>query len=108
MSLVEYANSYAPDLTHLALKLEAFDAVIAGCSAGPQKPDAPEQRQHLDVLIDNPWREIDQWITVYSTTYCEWWSDGERYCLSFDDLLSYLGQLPKPLHSFSQIQENDE
>jgi len=108
MNIVDFAEKLAPDLIHLALKLEAFDAVICGCSAGPQKPDAPEQRQHLDILIDNPWREPNQWITVYSETHCEWWSHGEEYRLTFDALLSYLAQLPKPLHSYSTHMENDE
>ena len=37
MSLVHFAEQYAPDLIDLALKLEAFDGVIIGSSAGPQK-----------------------------------------------------------------------
>jgi hypothetical protein len=104
MSLAEFASQYAPALADIASQLEEFDAVICGCSAGPQKPDAPEQRQHLAICIDNPWREPDQWVTVYSASHCEWWSHGEEYRLSLADLLAYLRQLPRPLHSFSKYQ----
>lgn len=104
MSLTDYASQYAPDLADIARQLEGFDALLAGYSAGPQKPDAPEQRQHIDILIDNPWRELDQWVTIYSASECEWWSEGERYCLTLNGLLDYLRQLPRPLHSFSKYQ----
>ena len=104
MTLTDYVSQYAPDLADIARQLEGFDALLAGYSAGPQKPDAPEQRQHIDILIDNPWREPDQWVTIYSSSHCEWWSDGEEYRLTFDDLLAYLRQLPRPLHSFSKFQ----
>ena len=104
MSLSNYASQYAPDLADIARQLEGFDALLAGYSAGPQKPDAPEQRQHIDILIDNPWREPDQWITIYSASHCEWWDEGEEWRLTFDDLLAYLRQLPRPLHTFSKYQ----
>jgi hypothetical protein len=104
MSLSDFASQYAPVLADIASQLEEFDAVICGCSAGPQKPDAPDQRQHLAICIDNPWREPDQWVTIYSASECEWWSDGERYCLTLNGLLNYLRQLPRPLHSFSKFQ----
>ena len=104
MTLTDYVSQYAPDLADIAHQLEEFDAVLAGYSAGPQKPDAPEQRQHIDVLIDNPWREPDQWVAIYSSSHCEYWSEGEEYRLTFADLLAYLRQLPRPLHSFSKYQ----
>ena len=104
MTLTDYVNQYAPDLADIARQLEGFDALLAGYSAGPQKPDAPEQRQHIDILIDNPWREPDQWVTIYSASHCEYWSEGEEYHLTLADLLAYLRQLPRPLHSFSKFQ----
>jgi len=45
VSLSEFASQYAPALADIARQLEEHDAVICGCSAGPQKPDAPDQRQ---------------------------------------------------------------
>ena len=108
MSIVHFAEQYAPDLINLALKLEAFDGVIIGSSAGPQKPDAPEQRQHLDILIDTEPGKPGQWITVYSPDHCEWWHQGEEYRLTLDKLIAYLDQLPKPLHCFSTYMENEE
>ena len=103
MSLSEFASQYAPALADIASQLEEFDAVICGCSAGPQRPDDPDQRQRLYVLVDNPWEE-EQWVTIYSASHCEWWSHGEEYRLSLADLLAYLRQLPRPLHSFSKFQ----
>ena len=107
MSLTAFVNEYTPDMSpellEIARQLEGFNALLAGWGAGPQKPTDPEPRQHLDVLIDNPWRE-EQWIRIFSASECEWWSDGERYCLTLNGLLDYLRQLPRPLHSFSKFQ----
>ena len=100
MTLTDYVSQYAPDLADIAHQLEEFDAVLAGYSAGPQKPDAPEQRQHIDVLIDNPWRQ-EQWVTIYSASECVCWSGGEMYWLTLNGLLDYLRQLPKPIRCFS-------
>jgi hypothetical protein len=103
MGLSEFASQYAPALADIASQLEEFNAVICGCGAGPQKPDDPDQRQRLYVLVDNPWEE-EQWVTIYSASHCEWWEHGEEYHLSLADLLAYLRQLPRPLHSFSKFQ----
>jgi len=103
MTLSTFSSQYAPALADLVPALEEHDAVLAGYSAGPQKPDDPDQRQRLYVCIDNPWRE-EQWVTIYSASHCEWWNEGEEYRLTFADLLAYLRQLPRPLHSFSQYQ----
>ena len=104
MSLSDFSSQYAPALADLAEQLDELDAVLCGYGAGPQKPDDPDQRQRLYVCIDNPWREPDQWVTIYSSSHCEWWDDGEKWRLTFDDLLAYLRQLPRPLHSFSKYQ----
>ena len=103
MSLSNFASQYAPALADIANQLEEFDAVICGCGAGPQKPDDPDQRQRLYVLVDNPWEE-EQWVTVYSARHCVWFDSGEEWHLSLADLLAYLRQLPRPLHSFSTFQ----
>ena len=105
MSLSNYVNEYAPTLADLVPALEEHDAVLAGYTAEPQKPDDPDQRQRIDILIANPWGESDQWVTIYSASHCEWVSDwGEEYRLTLADLLAYLSQLPKPLRSFSEYQ----
>ena len=107
MSLIDFVNEYTPDmapeLLEIARQLEGFNALLSGFGAGPQKPDDPDQRQRISVLIENPWRK-EQWVTIYSASHCEWWSDGEEYRLTFADLLAYLRQLPRPLHSFSKFQ----
>jgi hypothetical protein len=106
VNLTEYALQYAPTLAHLVPALEEHDAVICGYSAGPQKPDDPEA-QNLCICIYNPWQKPDQWVTIYSSSHCEWWSHGEQYQLTFEQLLAYLRQLPRPLHSFSRYCEED-
>ena len=103
MTIADFANKYAPALAHFGDQLEEFDAVICGAGAGPQKPDDPDQRPRLMICIDNPWRE-EQWVVIYSSSHCEWWDEGEEWRLSFADLLNYLRQLPRPLHSFSKYQ----
>ena len=103
MSLSDFSSQYAPALADLAGQLDELDAVLCGYGAGPQKPDDPDQRQRLYVCIDNPWRE-EQWVSIYSASHCEYWSDGEEYPLTLAALLAYLRQLPRPLHSFSKYQ----
>ena len=103
MSLETYAAQYAPSLAHLVPALKEHDAVLSGYGAGPQKPSDPDRRQCLYVMVDNPWRE-EQWVTIYSASHCEWFYEGEEYRLTFEQLLDYLRQLPRPLHSFSQYQ----
>lgn len=105
MSLADFAQRYAPDLAHLVPAFDELGAVICGYSAGPQFPDADDpEPQHIDILIDNPWQE-EQWVTIYSVEDCQWWNgEGELYELTLLELLAYLRQLPKPLHSFSRCQ----
>ena len=100
MTLSDYAKQYAPDLLPLVPQLEEVEDVLAGWGAGPQKSTDPDQRQHLDVLIDNPWRQ-EQWVTIYSASECVCWSGGEMYWLTLNGLLDYLRQLPKPIRCFS-------
>jgi hypothetical protein len=105
MSLSNLAQKYAPTLVDIAKQFEErdIDAVIAGCGAGPQSVKDPDQRQRLYVLVDNPWGE-EQWVTVYSRAHCEYQSHGETYRLSLPAFLTYLTQLPRPLHFFSKYQ----
>jgi len=103
MSLAEFTQRFAPDLAHLVPAFDELDPVICGCTAGPQKPDDPDQRQSFSVCIDNPWGE-EHWVTVYSASHCVWFDSGEEWHLSLADLLAYMRQLPKPLHSFSKFQ----
>jgi hypothetical protein len=107
MSLSDFVNEYTPDMSpellEIARQLEGFNALLSGFGAGPQKPDDPDQRQRISVLIENPWRE-EQWVTIYSASYCEYWSEGETYHLTLADLFDYLRQLPRPLHTFGKFQ----
>ena len=105
MTLSTFAKQYAPELLDIAKAFEAkdIDGVISGCGAGPQSPKDSDQRQRLYVLIDNPWGE-EQWVTIYSRAHCEYRSHGETYRLSVPALLTYMSQLPKPLHYFSKYQ----
>ena len=58
MTLTDYVSQYAPDLADIARQLEGFDALLAGYSAGPQKPDAPEQRQADQPTVPRARRDI--------------------------------------------------
>jgi len=99
---------FAPSLAHLLPQLLEHEAVLAGYSSGPQPEAAaydPEEPENLSVLIDNPWGE-EQWITI-DASGCHWFDCGEPYRSSFDQLLAYLAQLPRPLHTFGTVAWDD-
>ena len=96
---------FAPDLAHLVPIVESFDDVLAGWSSYPQATSTSNEQQHLAVLVDNPWNEVDQWVSVYADR-CEWWDDcGEKYKCTHDQLWAYLKQLPRRLHTFGQATD---
>lgn len=102
---------YAPTLKHLVPKIMEFNSVLGGWSSGPQ-PQArdfdPSEPQHIDILIDSPWGECDQWVTLYADR-AEYLTDwGELYRLTHEDVWAYLSQLPKRLHHFGTIITPDD
>ena len=101
-------DAYAPSLKHLADQLRQHESVIISWTAGPQ-PGA----QGSDLWGDEPYILIQpeslykcegepDTILIRSETDCVVFSDfGETYPITFQKVLEYLAQLPRPLWSFT-------
>ena len=104
MNIVE---TYAPTLKHLADQLHQHDPVIIGWSAGPQSgtqnADMWGNDPYILLQVEEPYRregEPDA-IVIRSETDCVVFTDfGETYPITFQKVLDYLAQLPRPLWSF--------
>jgi len=104
MNLVE---TYAPTLTHLHDRLREHDSVIVGWSAGPQLgtkdlnlwgPDP-----YILLQVEDPYQREGEpdVIVIRGETDCQVFSDyGETFSITFDNVLAYLAQLPRPLWHF--------
>jgi hypothetical protein len=104
MNIVE---TYAPTLKHLEEQLSPHDPVIISWTAGPQ-PGSTSDIWGTDPFIliqaEDPYKrggEPDV-ILIRSETDCKVFAnDGETYSLTFQEVLEYLAQLPRPLWSFA-------
>jgi hypothetical protein len=105
MNIVE---TYAPTLTHLEEQLRPHDPVIISWSAGPvppsTNPDLWGTEAYILIQVEDPYRlkgDPDT-ILIRSETDCVVFSDfGETYPITFQKVLDYLAQLPRPLWSFA-------
>ena len=105
MNIVE---TYAPTLKHLADQLHQHDPVIIGWTAGPQpgtqNADIWGNDPYILLQVEEPYRregEPDA-IVIRSETDCVVFTDfGETYPITFQKVLDYLAQLPRPLWSFT-------
>lgn len=106
MQIPDWAR-FAPSLAHLVPTIEEFDPVLCGWGSGPQ-PQArdydPTEPEHLAVCVDNPWGEVDQWVTL-TATGCHWFDEDGRWECSHGDLWAYLSQLPRRLHTFGRLTQ---
>ena len=103
MSCTELTAKYAPTLLHLAEQLDAFDSVIPGWAAGPV-PGAKCPGGKDPHIILQLWEHYGQnaIVTIYSEESCVVLTEGdEPYVITFQGLIKYLEQLPKPLHCFT-------
>jgi hypothetical protein len=104
MNIVE---TYAPTLKHLEEQLRPHDPVIIGWTAGPQpgtqNADMWGNDPYILLQVEEPYRregEPDA-IVIRSETDCVVFTDfGETYPITFQKVLDYLAQLPRPLWSF--------
>ena len=104
MNIVE---AYAPTLKHLEEQLRPHNPVIIGWTAGPQpgtqNADIWGNDPYILLQVEEPYRregEPDA-IVIRSETDCVVFTDfGETYPITFQKVLDYLAQLPRPLWSF--------
>jgi|TARA_B100000035_G_C20833945_1_gene479950 hypothetical protein len=103
MSCTELTAKYAPDLLHLAEQLDAFDAVIPSWAAGPvpdakSNPGGTEPHILLELFED---RGIEAIVMIYGEESCFVHTrHAAPYPITFQGLIKYLEQLPKPLYAF--------
>ena len=101
-------DAYAPSLRHLADQLRQHESVIISWSAGPQpgakNPDSWGTDPYILIQTEDPYKhecEPDL-ILIRSETDCVVFSDfGEMYPITFQKVIEYLAQLPRPLWSFT-------
>ena len=106
MNLIE---TYAPTLQHLHDQLREHDSVIVGWSAGPQEGTRDSNLGGTDpyllLQVEDPYQRSGEpdVIVIRSETDCQVFSDhGETFSITFDNVLAYLAQLPRPLWHFAQ------
>jgi hypothetical protein len=106
MTITAMVEQYAPGLRHLAMKLEPFDSVICSWSAGPQPAgggawgDAP----HITIQPETLYHEGPIFICIRGENDCTVVTDfGEEYEITFQAILNYLRNLPKPLYYFTDL-----
>ena len=103
MSCTELTAKYAPALLHLAEQLDAFDAVIPSWAAGPvpdakSNPGGTEPHILLELFED---RGIEAIVMIYGEESCFVHTrHAPPYPITFQGLIKYLEQLPKPLYAF--------
>ena len=104
MNIVE---TYAPTLTHLEEQLRSHDPVIISWTAEPQ-PGSTSDIWGTDPFIliqtEDPYKRDGEpdTILIRSETDCKVFADyGETYSITFQKVLEYLAQLPRPLWSFT-------
>ena len=106
MNIVE---TYAPTLTHLYQRLNEHDSVIIGWSAGPQQDTTDSNlwgsKPYILLQVEDPHQRSGEpdVIIIRSETDCQVFSDhGETFSITFDNVLAYLAQLPRPLWYFAK------
>ena len=103
MSCTELTAKYAPTLLHLAEQLDAFDSIIPGWAAGPV-PDAECFGGSEPHILIQLWEQYGQEsiVMIYSEEDCFVHTEHDApYPITFQGLIQYLEQLPKPIWAFT-------
>jgi hypothetical protein len=103
MSCSDLTAKYAPTLLHLAEQLDAFDSVIPGWAAGPV-PEAPSPGGPEPHILIQLWEQYGQEsiVMIYSEEDCFVHTKNDApYPITFQGLIKYLEQLPKPIWHFT-------
>ena len=103
-SQIQFTQKYAPGLVHLAEQLEPFDSLIVSFTAGPQGGSDPFGTvPHIVIQPESLYGEEPCFVAIYGEKNCTIRSQyGEEYSITFQGLLDYLAQLPRPLWSFAE------
>ena len=100
-------QTYAPTLKHLEEQLRPHDPVIISWTAGPQprtrNSDIWGIEPYILIQTEDPYKRDGEpdVILIRSETDCKVFTDLETYPITFQKVLEYLAQLPRPLWSFT-------
>jgi len=101
--MIDLAEKYAPGLVDLAHQLLPFEHAIHSFTAGPQEVEADEGRQeYLAIHVPDIYFPSDVICVAIHRDGCSVAEEESTYSITFQGLLNYLGQLPKPLHHFAR------
>ena len=109
MSCTEFAKQYAPALVELAEQVDSYGYALPGWTAGPQGTETVpcEQEPHL-VLQLFEYQGIRPVVYVFSAERCVVYVEFEDpYEITFQGIIKYLAQFPKPLHTYSDTLESE-
>lgn len=102
---IELTKKFAPGLLHLAEQLVPHDSVICSFSAGPQGgyTSAWGNVPFIVIQPETLYGYDPDLVVIRGEHDCTLvTSDGEEFELTFQGLLDYLKQLPRPLHTFAE------
>tara|TARA_Y100000361_G_scaffold60048_1_gene52673 strand:- start:405 stop:725 length:321 start_codon:yes stop_codon:yes gene_type:complete len=103
-SRVAFTQKHAPGLVHLAAQLEPFDSLIVSFTAGPQGSSDPFGIvPHILIQPEIPYMpNLELCVCIRGEDDCTVYSEGDEYEITFQGLLDYLKQLPRPIWSFAK------
>ena len=102
--MVSLAAKYAPTLIDLEKRLEPFQPVIYSFSAGPQNNAPTYWGDKPYILIEPQPINTDETdlVVIRGEDDCTVYTQhGEEHSITFQNLLAYLAQIPRPLWSFT-------
>lgn len=103
--MIDHVQKYAPGLVSLAEQLEPYDYVIPSYHAGPQPCGSGVWGNvpHIVIQPESLYGEDPCFVVIYGEHNCKVRSQySEEYSITFQGLLDYLAQLPRPLWSFAE------
>jgi hypothetical protein len=103
MSCTELTAKYAPSLLPLAEQLDAFDSVIPSWAAGPvPEAECPGgEEPHILIQLHEQYG-MGCIVMIYSYETCFVHTEYDApYPITFQGLIKYLKQLPKPIYDFT-------
>ena len=115
LSSINLVKEHEDQTREMRERLYQYDSLISSYSCGPQPASTnydPEEMAHLWLTIPAVFDNADVLVTAYVDGTCTALYDyhdnemnkmcgGEEYELSFESLIQYLEQLPKPFHAYT-------
>ena len=109
MVTMNLVKTYAPTLLHLHEQLQPFGYLILSQTAGPQ-PQSKEPKwwsstePYILIQVVDPYNQPGEscYVCIFSEEECIVSDDGDYSYITFQDLLYYFAQLPRPLYTYDR------